>query len=95
VFRAILRKISPVVPRLRAPEKQEPEASAPVGKKPYSRPEVRKLGTEQGILLLVGRAWAGDKGARELLELVFPEPGGMPAAASTALEQVGQSSKGQ
>jgi len=40
----------------------------------YSPPQVRRLNAEQGALLLLGHAWQGDQEARELLELLFPEP---------------------
>jgi len=79
LFKAIFKKIAPASAKLRAPETQEVEASVAVTKKPYSRPQATKLGTEQGILILVGRAWSGDQGARELLELIFPGPGEKPA----------------
>jgi len=79
LFKAIFKKIAPASAKLRASEKQEPEASLAVTKKPYSRPQTTKLGTEQGRLILVSRAWAGDQGARELLELIFPGPGEKPA----------------
>lgn len=80
MFKAIFKKIAPSTAKLRAPETQELDASVAVIKKPYLPPQARKLGTEQGILILVGRAWAGDKGARELLELIFPGPGEKPAS---------------
>jgi len=47
----------------------------PVTRELYLRPEVRKLNSEQARLMLVGLAWAGDVGARELLEIIFPMPG--------------------
>lgn len=50
------------------------------GKKAYCAPQARKLEPEQANLILVGRAWDGDEGAREMLEILFPAPG----ARSTA-----------
>jgi len=44
------------------------------GKKEYQAPVARKLTPEQAKLLLVGHATVGDQGAKELMELVFPEP---------------------
>jgi len=44
------------------------------GKKKYQAPVARKLTPEQAKLLLVGHATVGDQGAKELMELVFPEP---------------------
>jgi len=44
-------------------------------KKPYSPPIVTKRSREQATLFLVGHAWVGDSKARDLLELLFPEPG--------------------
>lgn len=36
-----------------------------------TRPEARRLNYEQATLMLVGRAWGGDTGACELLEICF------------------------
>ena len=44
------------------------------GKKKYQAPVAKKLTPEQAKLLLVGHATVGDQGAKELMELVFPEP---------------------
>lgn len=44
------------------------------GKKNYQAPVAKKLTPEQARLLLVGHATVGHQGARELMELVFPEP---------------------
>ena len=81
MFKAIFKKLEPAAAKLRTVETQEPQATVAVTKRPYSRPTATKLGTEQGRLILVGRAWAGDKGARELLELIFPGPGGGPSSS--------------
>jgi len=48
-------------------------ADAKAPKKKYSPPSLTKRSPEQATLLLVGYAWVGDTGARDLLELVFPE----------------------
>jgi hypothetical protein len=40
----------------------------------YSPPALRQRTLEQAKLLLIGHAWTGHRGARELLELLFPEP---------------------
>ena len=40
----------------------------------YDQPLLRKLSPEQACLFLVGRAYVGHQGAKELLELLFPEP---------------------
>ena len=46
-----------------------------VGKpKPYEQPTLRKPTSSQATLFLVGHAYIGDRGATELLELLFPEP---------------------
>jgi hypothetical protein len=54
------------------------KAQAVQGKKPYYRPEARKLAHEQAALLLLGHAWEGNKNAKMLLELaaefLFPAP---------------------
>ena len=52
-------------------------------RKKYASPQFRKLNPEQGALFLVGHAWVGNPQARELLELLFPEPG-KPAPACPA-----------
>jgi hypothetical protein len=43
-------------------------------KKTYSPPILTKRSREQATLFLVGHAWIGDRRARDLLELFFPEP---------------------
>jgi hypothetical protein len=43
-------------------------------KKEYSPPRLTRRSREQATLFLVGHAWIGDRGARDLLELLFPEP---------------------
>jgi len=40
----------------------------------YSPPVLQKRTVEQAKLLLVGYAWIGHQGARELLELLFRQP---------------------
>lgn len=40
----------------------------------YEQPVWRKLTSNQAVLFLVAHAYVGDQGARELLELLFPEP---------------------
>ena len=48
--------------------------SAP-SKKEYEAPTVRKLTLEQAKLILIGHASIGDQGAKELMDIAFPEPG--------------------
>jgi hypothetical protein len=43
-------------------------------RKVYERPRLRKPTRDQATLLLVGHAYIGDTGAKELLELLFPGP---------------------
>jgi hypothetical protein len=43
-------------------------------RKPYELPVLRKLTSEQATLFLMGQAYIGHRGARILLELLFPEP---------------------
>jgi hypothetical protein len=40
----------------------------------YAAPALRERTIEQAKLLLLGHAWIGHRGARELLEVLFPEP---------------------
>jgi hypothetical protein len=42
-------------------------------KKPYNKPTVTKLTTEQAKLKLLGHAVMGDQGAKDLLGMIFPE----------------------
>lgn len=44
-------------------------------KKIYSPPYLTTRSREQATLFLVGHAWVGNRAARDLLELLFPEPG--------------------
>jgi len=41
--------------------------------KPYEKPTATKLNPEQARLKLLGAATMGDEGAKELLEMLFPE----------------------
>ena len=41
-------------------------------RKPYEKPTVTKLTPEQAKPKLLAHAMKGDEGARELLELIFP-----------------------
>jgi hypothetical protein len=50
-------------------------ADGEVPKKEYSPPHLTMRSREQATLFLVGHAWIGNTGARDLLELFFPEPG--------------------
>jgi hypothetical protein len=50
---------------------QPPNGDAP---KPYERPTLRKITSNQAILFLTGHAYIRDQGAKELLEFLFPEP---------------------
>lgn len=43
-------------------------------RKSYERPQLRRPTSDQAILFLTGHAYIGDQGARDLLELLFPEP---------------------
>ncbi len=40
----------------------------------YDHPVLRKLRREEATLFLVGHAYIGHQGAREILELLFPVP---------------------
>lgn len=45
-----------------------------VTKMPYSSPHIVMRTPQQASLFLLGHAWIGNQGARDLLELLFPEP---------------------
>ena len=40
----------------------------------YSAPDLTRRSREQATLFLVGHAWIGDAGARDLLDLLFLDP---------------------
>jgi len=42
-------------------------------RKPYEKPTVRRLTSEEAKLKLVDHASRGDQGAKDLLEMKFPE----------------------
>ncbi len=42
--------------------------------KPYSSPRLSKLTPEQAKLLLLGHVIQGDQGAKDLLDVIFPDP---------------------
>jgi hypothetical protein len=42
--------------------------------KTYSPPKLNKLTPEQAKLLLIGHATVGDEGAKDLLDVLYPEP---------------------
>ncbi len=42
--------------------------------KPYSSPRLNKLTPEEAKLLLLGQATQGDQGAKDLLDVLFPDP---------------------
>jgi hypothetical protein len=41
-------------------------------KKPYTAPKLNKVTLEQANLLLIGHATCGDRGAKDLLEVIYP-----------------------
>jgi hypothetical protein len=45
-----------------------------VKRKPYEQPILRELTSEQAVLFLVGHAYIGNQGAKELMEMLFPLP---------------------
>ena len=63
-----LRKMEIRKPRSRMPSPGEKL------RKPYEPPAVRRRTPEQSKLLLLGHAWNGNQGAKDLLEVLFPEP---------------------
>lgn len=42
--------------------------------KTYSCPQLNKLTPEQAKLYLIGQATQGDQGAKDLLDVLFPDP---------------------
>lgn len=49
-------------------------AESVTSKKQYEAPTARKLTIEQAKLILIGHATMGDQGAKELMNIAFPEP---------------------
>ena len=49
------------------------ESTATKTRKPYEKPTATKLTPEQAKLKLLGAASMGNQGAKELLEMMFPE----------------------
>jgi|GEM_PF-6755642 hypothetical protein len=47
---------------------------AHINREPYTEPTLRKLSREQAALFLVGYAYIGHQGARDILEILFPAP---------------------
>jgi hypothetical protein len=45
-------------------------------RKPYERPILRELTSEQAVVFLVGHAYIGNQGAKELMEMLFPNADG-------------------
>jgi hypothetical protein len=62
-------------------------------RKLYTAPTLRKLTREQATLFLVGHAYIGHQGAREILEILFPAPGVVTKIEGPQhrTEQLGQS----
>ena len=54
-------------------EKEKKSKEAAKTKKPYVKPTATKLTHEQAKLKLLGLASTGDQGAKNLLEMMFPE----------------------
>jgi hypothetical protein len=53
-------------------QQHQQRTAAQVCKKTYVKPAMHKLNFEQGALILLGRAWAGDQGAKQFLTHLFP-----------------------
>ena len=88
LFAAALSRIKAICNRQAGRSDCAVQPSPPPTQKsrPYYAPELRKLEPEQARLLLTGHAIVGDRGARELLELIFPESGKQPLIGSTSQE---------
>jgi hypothetical protein len=55
--------------------REEPITAKPgTGKKEYQRPALRRLSPEQAKLLLIGHATMENPGAKDLMQVVFPDP---------------------
>lgn len=57
-------------PKVLVPSSNTPPETR--NRKYYRRPIIRALESEQATLLLVGHAYEGHQGAREILEILFP-----------------------
>jgi hypothetical protein len=68
---ALLRPLFPS--RAEAKTKDAPSTAAH-DQKMYEKPTVKKLTSDQARLLLLGHASAGNQDAKDIVELVFPDP---------------------
>ena len=68
---ALAEQLRRVLYRLRPERDPLPPCEAPP--RDYEAPTLSKPTTEQARLLLIGHAAVGDPGAKDLLQLVFPE----------------------
>jgi hypothetical protein len=59
---------------------QDPSADK---RKSYTQPILKKLTRETAVLFLVGHAYIGNQGAKDMLELFFPEQSVLPKTAGT------------
>jgi hypothetical protein len=65
-------------------------------RKSYEQPILRKLTSEQAVVFLVGHAYIGNQGAKELMEMLFPLPTDSRIARTETGEMAGRPvSKGE
>ena len=70
----------------RNPQMEIPLRAVSIDKpRPYEAPLLRTLSSNQAALFLVGHAYIGHQGARDLLELLFPMQGALIERTSAPL----------
>jgi hypothetical protein len=53
--------------------RDRPQAVSEKAPKIYQKPTLKKLTSEQARMLIVGHASVGDQGAKDLMEVLFPD----------------------
>jgi hypothetical protein len=66
---------------------------AHISREPYTEPTLRKLTREQATLFLVGYAYIGHQGARDILEVLFPAPNAETKVG--LIQRTGERSRGR
>ena len=75
--RVVLGLIAPLLEKCHPEQESARQRQEPKSRE-YEPPSVTKLTPEQAKLKLLGYFSLGDPGAKDLLDLLFPEPGATP-----------------
>ncbi len=85
----ILRRAQELLLNISGERKRRREAPSPA--RQYEPPQLNRLTPEQAKLKLLGSLSVGNEGARDLLDLVFPEPVEANAPQQAAAESAARS----